>query len=117
MSMSWSLPQDRSVVAISYGCIGRCASADSTASASTLPTLRFFATAVPHLNSYTITCSRAYAGEYRFGTRRRPRMEDWCAARDGPARKSRNDVALRWYSLVVDCQNVRKQAYWWAEVL
>lgn len=26
-------------------------------------------------------------------------------------------MALRWYSIVVDCRNVRAQAQWWAEAL
>jgi Glyoxalase-like domain len=26
-------------------------------------------------------------------------------------------MALRWYTVVVDCQDVRKQAAWWAEAL
>ena len=26
-------------------------------------------------------------------------------------------MALRWYSVVVDCQDVRKQATWWAQAL
>jgi Glyoxalase-like domain len=26
-------------------------------------------------------------------------------------------MALRWYTLVVDCQDVRKQATWWAQAL
>lgn len=26
-------------------------------------------------------------------------------------------MALRWYTVVVDCHNVRKQAEWWAEAL
>ena len=26
-------------------------------------------------------------------------------------------MALRWYTLVVDCKDVRKQAAWWAEAL
>src|SRR5215475_13654277 len=57
---SWSLPRSRSMVAASYGCIGRSANTDSSGSASRFPTLRRLAIALTPLPS---TRQRVYGAE------------------------------------------------------
>src|SRR5919198_1731902 len=35
----------------------------------------------------------------------------------GPSTTRRLTMVLRWYTLVIDCHDVRKQASWWAEAI
>src|SRR5262249_1835971 len=57
---SWSLPRSRSMVATSYGCIGRSRNADSSGNASRFPTLRRLPT---DLTPPPVTRQRVYGTE------------------------------------------------------
>jgi len=46
-----------------------------------------------------------------------PNVEWQTAEHHSDGKHPRGDMALRWYSVVVDCQDVRKQATWWAQAL
>lgn len=71
------------------------------------------AVAATRARRYASGCERAAAG--RNALRTRPSGGKLLAAQ----RETRmvNRMALRWYAVVIDCRDVKKQARWWAEAL